>query len=97
MDLTDLKNSILGNYDFAFRIDWENSHHRKVHNYLASLTMYLGVRMNGHISTAGSYLAYRFNDRHQVPSDVEKFRKLFKNESPTFTEENCGGCCVFTF
>lgn len=97
MDNAQLKINILRNFDFAFKIDWENPHHRRIHTYLTSLTMYFGVKMNGHISDAGSYLAYRFNERDNLNSSIDKFRKLFRNESiDTFTEEYCNGCYIFT-
>lgn len=96
MNNTQLRINILRNFDFAFKIDWENPHHRQIHIYLTSLTMYFGVKMNGHISDTGSYLAYRFNERDNLTSSIDKFRKLFKNECPaTFTEEYCDGCYIF--
>lgn len=92
-----LKSQILSSFDFAFKIDWENPHHKKINKYLTSLTMYFGVKMTSHISTAGSYNAYRFNERTNIDQKVDKFRNLFKNESPTFSEEFCNGCYIFTF
>jgi len=98
MDNAQLKINILRNFDFAFKIDWENPDHRRVHTYLTSLTMYFGVKMNGHISTAGSYLAYRFNERDNLERSIDKFRKLFRGENiETFKEEYCDGCYIFTF
>ena len=93
-----LKEDILGNFDFAFKVNWEDPIHRRIHIYLTSLTMYFGVKMNGHISTAGSYLAYRFNERDKLDLSIDKFRKLFKNQNvATFNEEYCNGCYIFTF
>jgi hypothetical protein len=65
-----LRNSILGNFDFAFNIDWEDKHHIKIHKYLTSLTMYFGTKMNGHIMGLGAYLAYRFNERTRVEERI---------------------------
>jgi hypothetical protein len=91
-----LRDNILGNFDFAFNINWEDKHQVKIHTYLTSLTMYFGTKMNGHVMGLGSYLAYRFNQRDCVEERVELYRRLFKNESPnTFEEINCNGCCVF--
>jgi hypothetical protein len=92
-----LKVDILSNFDFAFKIDWENSHHRKIHKYLNALTIYCNVKFNGHIAEAGSFLAYRFANRSVVQNRIEMFRSLFKNESSNFTEEICNGCHIFTF
>lgn len=97
MDDNQLKSQILRSFDFAFKIDWENPHHKRIHTYLTSLTMYFGVKMNGHIASAGSFLAYRFNERNKIEEKVDKFRLLFKNESETFSEEYCDGCYIFTF
>ena len=91
-----LRDNLLGNFDFAFNIDWENKHHLQIHVYLTSLTMYFGTKMNGHVMGLGAYLAYRFNERDRVEERVELYRRLFKNESPeTFEEVDCNGCCVF--
>lgn len=91
-----LRDSILGNFDFAFNINWEDKHQVQIHIYLTSLTMYFGTKMNGHVMGLGAYLAFRFNERNRVEDRVELYRRLFKNESPeTFEEINCNGCCVF--
>jgi hypothetical protein len=91
-----LRDGILGNFDFAFNIDWEKPSHRQIHIYLTSLTMYFGTKMNGHVMGLGAYLAYRFNERDGVEDRIELYRRLFRNESPeTFEEINCNGCCVF--
>lgn len=98
MDNQQLKIDILKNFDFAFKINWESEHHRRIHTYLVSLTMYFGVKMNGHIAETGSFLAYRFNERDNLGSSIDMFRNLFKNEgTDTFTEEYCHGCYIFTF
>ena len=95
--LLDIKKSILRNFDFAFKVDWDNPHHKQIHRHLTALTMYFGIKFNGHISYEGSFLAYRFNDRKNVDKHVHKFRTLFKNESLlTFKEEECDGCYIFT-
>lgn len=95
-DSLQIKREILKNFDFAFNIDWKNPHHKQIHTYLTSLTMYFGIKMNGHVADQGSFLAYRFNERTDLLDNINKFRMLFKNESPnTFSEEACNGCCVF--
>lgn len=96
MNFIELKDSILGNFHFAFKIDWDNPHHRQIHTYLTSLTMYYSVKFNGHIGSAGNFLMYRFNDEAGLEEQIDKFRNLFRNESPeNFSEEVCNGCHIF--
>lgn len=92
-----VKEEILKNFDFAFKMDWNSEHHHKIRKYLISLTMYFGTTMECRIHDYGSFLAYRFDERHNVKERLDIFRRLFKNEKPsTFLEENCNGCCIFT-
>lgn len=96
MDHEKLKFEILKSFDFAFNINWEDPHHKKIHAFLTSLTMHYCTKMNGHISGSGAFLAYRFDDRFNIDEKIEVFRKLFKNESrQTFNEELVGGCHIF--
>ena len=91
-----IRDDVLKNFDFAFKINWNDQHHRKIHTYLTSLTMYFGMKFNGHFASAGSYLAYRFNEAGDKLEGIEKIRKLIYNESrETFIEEIVGGCSIF--
>lgn len=92
-------NNLFSNFDFGFKIDWTNEHHKKVNHYLNALTIYIGTRFNGCIHNDGSYLLYRFtNDRSTIEKQINIFRVLFKNESPsTFKEEIINGCHIFIF
>jgi hypothetical protein len=86
-----LRDAVLGNYDVAFKLDWER--HGHVHRYINSMTMYCACKLDAHFGSAGSFLAYRFNERDHVEDKVELFRSLTRNEfRDTFSEEQVGGC-----
>lgn len=95
-----LKNHMLQCYDFAFKLIWADEHHQKIFMYLKSLTMYTRIKGFLHFGSEGVYFCVRFNEdcRNDLLNQINKFRLLFKNENQkTFKEDNCNGCCIFTF
>ena len=91
-----VRNDVLKHFDFAFDINWNKEQHKKIHTYLTSLTMYFGMKFNGHFASAGSYLAYKFNEAGDKEEGLQKIRMLIRNESrETFIEEVVNGCSIF--
>lgn len=88
---------ILSHYHVAFKIIWANVKHQEIWVYLKSLTMYTRLKTFSHFGPVGIYFAFAFNEEDNLERDINKFRNLFKNESPeTFKEEVINGCHIFT-
>ena len=103
--MTEMKRSLLSNFDIAFKVDWTNPRHKFLHECWASIFMYESTKGTFHIveddgTNVGSFAAVRFNRQYGDGAEsrlkrTELLRSLFKNESPaTFTEETVGGCLV---